>query len=113
MLWGWWVGVTGELVVAGPEPASLVAAALAGLAPDVRDWEPAGALSPGPTPLESYEPIAPGLAAALADGGRALFEIGAGQGAAVAAIFRAAGFGAAEVAADMDGRDRVVTVTRC
>lgn len=109
----WWDGVAGRFDRVVSNPPYIPAGELAGLSPDVRDWEPAGALSPGPTGLESYQCIAAGLDAALAGGGRALFEIGAGQGAAVAAIFRAAGFGAVEVAADMDGRDRVVTVARC
>ena len=61
-------------------------AEVAALAPDVRDWEPRHALTPGPTGLEAYARIAAGLAAVLAPGGRALFEIGAGQGAAVAAL---------------------------
>jgi release factor glutamine methyltransferase len=108
----WWEGVAGRFDLVVSNPPYIPAAELAGLAPDVLDWEPAGALSPGPTGLESYRCIAAGLDAALADGGRALLEIGAGQGAAVAAIFRAAGFGAVEVAADMDGRDRIVTVAR-
>jgi release factor glutamine methyltransferase len=108
----WWEGVAGQFDLVVSNPPYIPAAELAGLAPDVRDWEPAGALSPGPTGLESYRCIAAGLDAGLADGGRALFEIGAGQGAGVAAIFRAAGFGAVEVAADMDGRDRIVTVAR-
>ncbi len=108
----WWEGVAGRFDLVVSNPPYIPAADLAGLAPDVRDWEPAGALSPGPTGLESYQHIAAGLDAALADGGRALLEIGAGQGAAVAAIFRAAGFGAVGFAADMDGRDRVVSVAR-
>jgi release factor glutamine methyltransferase len=108
----WWEGVSGPFDLVVSNPPYIPAADLADLAPDVRDWEPAAALSPGPTGLESYQFIAAGLDAALAEGGRALFEIGAGQGAAVAAIFRAAGFGRVCVAPDLDGRDRVVVVAR-
>ena len=51
-----------------------------------------------------------GSPAVLAPGGRALLEIGAGQGAAVAALLRAAGFARVAVHPDLDGRDRVVEV---
>ena len=91
-------------------PPYIPAAEIAALAPDVRDWEPRHALTAGPTGLESYRRLAAGLAAVLAPGGRALFEIGAGQGAAVAAIVRAAGFARVALHPDLDGRDRVVEV---
>ena len=71
----------------------------------MRDWEPRHALTAGATGLEAYRRIAAGLAAVLAPGGRALFEVGAGQGAAVAALFPGA-----RVHPDLDGRDRVVEV---
>ena len=112
LLADWWDGVAGRFDLVVSNPPYIPAAEIAGLAADVRDWEPVGALTPGPTGLESYRRIAAGLDAALADGGRALFEIGAGQGAAVAAIFRAAGFGAVAFARDLDARDRVVLVAR-
>ena len=89
-------------------PPYIAAAEVAALAPDVRDWEPRHALTPGPTGLEAYGRIAAGLPAVLAPGGRVLLEIGAGQGAAVAALLRGAGFARVAVHADLDGRDRVV-----
>ncbi len=106
----WTDGVAGrfELVVANPP--YIAAAELETLASDVRDWEPRHALTAGPTGLESYARIAPGLSGVLAPGGRALLEIGAGQGAAVAALLTAAGFARVAVHPDLDGRDRVVEV---
>jgi release factor glutamine methyltransferase len=103
----WSDGIDGcfELVISNPP--YIAEAVLAGLAPDVRDWEPRHALTPGPTGLESYARIAAALAGVLAPGGRALLEIGADQGAAVAELLRAAGFAPA-VHRDLDGRDRVV-----
>lgn len=95
-----------ELVVANPP--YIAEAELDELAPDVRDWEPRHALTAGPSGLESYRRLAPAIPAVLAPGGRALVEIGAGQGAAVAALFRAAGFARVAVHPDLDGRDRVV-----
>ena len=44
----------------------------------------------------------------LAPGGRALLEIGAAQGAAVAALLGAPGLARVAVHRDLDGRDRVV-----
>ena len=45
-------------------------------------------------------------------GGRLLVEIGPTQGAAVAALFNAAGLGEVRVLPDMDGRDRVVAAAK-
>ena len=106
----WLEGLAGRYDLVVSNPPYIAQAELARLAPEVRDWEPALALSPGPTGLESYRRIAAGLGAALAPGGRALFEIGADQGGSVAGILRAAGFGAISIRRDLDGRDRVIEV---
>jgi release factor glutamine methyltransferase len=95
-----------ELVVANPP--YVAAAEVETLAPDVRDWEPRHALTAGPTGLEAYVRIAAGLPAVLAPGGRALLEIGAAQGDAVAELLRRAGLSRVAVHPDLDGRDRVV-----
>ena len=97
-----------DLVVCNPP--YVPAGEMAALAPDVRDWEPRHALTSGPTGIESYERIAGGLSAVMAPGGRALFEIGAGQGRAVARVMQKAGFTEVTVHPDLDGRDRVVEV---
>jgi release factor glutamine methyltransferase len=104
----WTEGLTArfELVVANPP--YLAAAEIETLAPDVRDWEPRHALTAGPTGLEAYLRIAAGLPAVLAPGGRALLEVGAGQGGAVAEILRRAGLRLIALHPDLDGRDRVV-----
>ncbi len=106
----WTEGLTGPFDLVVSNPPYIPAGAIAGLAPEVRDWEPRLALTPGPRGLESYERIAAGLGALLAPGGRGLFEIGADQGAAVSALFRAAGFVRVTLHPDLDGRDRVVAV---
>jgi release factor glutamine methyltransferase len=103
--WTEGLGDTFDLVVSNPP--YIPAAEVDRLAPDVRDWEPRHALTAGPTGLESYRRIAAGLARVLAPGGRALLEVGAGQGAAVAALVRDAGF-STRLHPDLDGRDRVV-----
>lgn len=106
----WTEGVEGRFGLVASNPPYIPGAEVAGLAPEVRDWEPRHALTPGPTGLEAYRRIAAGLGRVLAPGGRGLFEVGAGQGAAVAAVFADAGFPAARVHPDLDGRDRVVEV---
>jgi hypothetical protein len=54
---------------------------------------------------------APDRTAAIRRCGRALVEVGAGQGAAVAGLMAEAGFPGARVHPDLDGRDRVVATT--
>ncbi len=82
---------------------------MAGLAPETRDWEPRIALTDEGDGLACYRAIASGAVSHLAPGGRLLVEIGPTQGAAVAALFKAAGLEEIRVRPDMDGRDRVVS----
>ncbi len=105
--WTAGLGERFDLVVSNPP--YIPAADVEGLSPEVRDWEPRHALTAGPTGLEAYGRIAAGLAAVLAPGGRALFEVGVGQGAAVASLLQGAGLGGTVVHRDLDGRDRVVS----
>ncbi len=104
------IGGTFDLIVSNPPYIPL--AELAGLSPEVRLREPAMALSPGPDGLAACRRIAAGLERALAPGGRALVEIGAGQGRAAREVFEAAGAGAVTLHPDLDGRDRVVEIRR-
>jgi release factor glutamine methyltransferase len=76
---------------------------------DVADYEPQSALYAGVDGLEAYRRLAPEIASLLASGGLALFEIGARQGAAVTALFRAAGH-APRLVQDLAGRDRCVAI---
>ena len=66
--------------------------AQAPLAPEVADWEPAGALFAGADGVDDYRRLAPQLPRLLAPGGIACIEIGAGQADAVSALFAAQGF---------------------
>ena len=95
-----------DLIVSNPP--YIAAAEMAGLAPDVRDWEPPGALSPGGDGLAAYRAILPAVPRLLAPGGLVLLEIGPSQAASVTDIARAAGLCRIDVLRDMDGRDRVV-----
>ena len=87
-------------------PPYIAEAEIEGLSPEVREHEPRIALTPGGDGLAPYRRIAPELAAFLRRGGRALFEIGAGQGTAVSLIFGAFGWPAPIVHRDFDGRER-------
>lgn len=97
-----------DLIVSNPP--YIAADEMAALLAEVRNHEPGMALTDGGDGLSAYRAIAAGLRAHLAPGGRALFEIGPTQGAAVAALWLAAGLRVAGILPDLDGRDRVVCV---
>jgi len=81
----------------------------ASLDAEVRDWEPAAALFAGADGLDVVRRLVAGAPRVLAPGGLLALEIGEGQGAAVAALVRAAGaFGEPRVEKDLAGRDRIV-----
>ncbi|MBB4660034.1 release factor glutamine methyltransferase [Parvularcula dongshanensis] len=84
----------------------------ADLPADVRHFEPAGALFAGTDGLDAYRVLASKAPGWLSPGGAAFFEIGAGQGEAVAALMRR-GFGApcdVSVLPDLAGLDRMIAV---
>lgn len=99
-----------DLIVSNPP--YIAADEMPGLAPEVRDWEPHLALTPGGDGLEPYRCIARGAPARLMAGGRLLVEIGPTQGAAVAGMFAAQGLQDIRILPDMDGRDRVVACVK-
>lgn len=104
----WFREVSGRFDLIVSNPPYIAADEMAGLQPEVRDWEPHLALSPGGDGLDAYRAIAAGAAARLMAGGRIVLEIGPTQGQAVSALFMAQGFERLRVLKDLDGRDRVV-----
>jgi len=78
------------------------------LAPEVARHDPRMALFAGADGLDAYRAILPELPRLLAEGGIALFEIGATQADAVSEIARSAGLNVADVARDLAGRDRCI-----
>lgn len=108
----WFSAVPGRYDLILSNPPYIAAEEMAGLAPEVRDWEPHLALTPGGDGLDAYRAIARGAPARLMDGGRLMVEIGPTQGAAVAALFAAQGLGEIRVLPDLDGRDRVVAAVK-
>ncbi|MBV8453114.1 MAG: peptide chain release factor N(5)-glutamine methyltransferase [Deltaproteobacteria bacterium] len=81
---------------------------MAGLAPEIRGYEPHAALAGGHGGLELYRRIAPALTDHLEQNGSAIMEIGADQSAAVTAIMRNAGASSIKVLFDLAGLPRVV-----
>lgn len=83
----------------------------ADLSPDVRVWEPAGALFAGPDGLNDYPILIRQVPKLLAENGVAIFEIGHTQAEAVTAIAAGAGF-TAELRRDLGGRPRALILRR-
>jgi release factor glutamine methyltransferase len=108
----WLAEVDGRFDLIVSNPPYIAEAEMAGLAPEVRDWEPHLALTPGGDGLGAYRAIAAGAGGRLTAGGRIALEIGPTQGEAVSALLKAQGFGAIEVRRDLDGRDRVVVAVK-
>ena len=108
----WFASVTGAFDLIVSNPPYIAADEMATLAPEVREWEPHLALTPGGDGLDAYRTIAAGAIKRLMPGGRLLVEIGPTQGKAVAALFTCAGLEDLRIPPDMDGRDRVVAAVR-
>lgn len=107
----WFSNVTGRFDLMVSNPPYIAADEMPSLAPEVRDWEPHLALTPGGDGLAPYRMIAHKASAHLTGQGRLLVEIGPTQGQAVAALFAAAGLHNIRILPDLDGRDRVVAAT--
>ena len=106
----WWQAVHEQfdLVVSNPP----YVAAGDELPPEVADWEPVGALVPGPTGLEALAVVIAGAPSSLRPGGWLVCEIGETQGEAVRALATDAGLVEVDVLPDLTGRDRVLVARR-
>ena len=107
----WLRGVAERFDIVLCNPPYIDAAEIAELSPEVRLYEPHVALSPGPDGLSVYRRLASEIGFVLTEHGSAHFEVGLGQADAVSNLFDAAGFRTTRHA-DLDGRRRVVSVTR-
>lgn len=95
-----------DLVVANPPYVS--AQEYAVLEPNVREYEPVGALLADERGLAVLRRLCEGAAEVLSPAGALGVEIGAGQGDAVKRLMQDNGFSAARVVPDLAGHDRVV-----
>ena len=104
----WFGAVTGRFDLIVANPPYIAAAEMADLQPEVRLYEPRGALTDEADGLSAYRIICAKAADYLTAGGHLLFEIGPTQGDAVSALMRAADLTDVRVIPDLDGRNRVV-----
>ena len=95
-----------DLVVSNPP--YIPSADIAGLEPEVSRHEPRLALDGGADGLDAYRLLAPEILRVLKPGAPFLVEIGHDQGAAVSALFEAAGADGVHVVQDLRVQDRVV-----
>lgn len=103
-------GLVFDLITANPP--YIPDAEIAGLQPDIRDYEPHLALVGGADGLDLARRIIAAAPARLARGGVLAMEIGAGQAGAVAELFAASGFEAIIRHLDYGGHERVVSAAR-
>lgn len=104
----WFEGVDGLYDLIVSNPPYIARDEMAGLDREVREHDPEMALTPGGDGLDAYRAIAARVGEFLAPGGRLMVEIGPTQGAAVMALFEAAGLENVTVLPDLDNRARVV-----
>ena len=95
-----------DLVVSNPP--YVAEGELAGLAPEVRDWEPRGATVAGKTGLEVIERLAAKTRVALEPGGAVVLEVGAGQAGAAGQLLEEAGITGIGCERDHAGIERIV-----
>lgn len=113
LLEGSWFGpVSGVFDIIASNPPYIPAGDIAGLSPDVRNFDPGLALVGGDDGLDPYRDIARNAARHLAEQGHVLVEIGAGQADEVEAIFAAAGFKAPARHRDLGGHVRCLAFAR-
>ncbi|HTH06037.1 MAG TPA: hypothetical protein VL916_09210, partial [Ilumatobacteraceae bacterium] len=102
-------GARFDVVVSNPP---YVAEGSPDLEESVAAWEPAEALLSGPDGLNAIREIVSGAGEHLQNGGWLVLEIGSDQGAAVRALYEAAGFDEVEIRPDLAGRDRIALARR-
>lgn len=88
----WFAGAQGPFDLVLSNPPYIPQAILPTLAPEVRNFDPEGALVAGPDGLQAYREIARAAGAFLAQGGHVIVEIGEGQAFDIEGIFKAHGF---------------------
>ena len=106
----WAAAIDGRFDVILANPPYIPSAAIAVLATEVACHDPRRALDGGPDGLAAYRDLAPQTVRLLSRGGLAVFELGVGQGQAVAAIMRRAGLTVIEIRRDLAGIERCLVL---
>ena len=104
----WFEDVSGRFDVIVSNPPYISELEMQDLAPEVVNWEPHLALTPGGDGLDAYRVIVARAIEFLSLHGALIVEIGATQGHEVAKLFTDSKFDQVTVLQDLDGRDRVV-----
>ncbi len=104
----WFAHVEGKFDVIVSNPPYIATGIVAGLAPEVRLYDPPLALDGGADGLDAYRAIARNAASFLAPGGIVGVEIGFDQKQSVADLFESHGFLFIECRLDLAGNDRVL-----
>ena len=99
----WGAGVVGPFDIIISNPPYLPSGEIEGLERNVKDYDPMGALTPGPSGLEAYARLARACQRLLAPNGFCVLEIGQGQEGDVARLFEAQGMGLVAQHKDLQG----------
>jgi len=105
------IGVAGPFDLILSNPPYIASGDIASLMPEVRDYDPILALDGGNDGLDFYRAIAADALRLLAPGGRLIVELGAGQEAAVSALFTKAGLAVDQAHKDLAGIPRSLGAT--
>lgn len=108
----WFGDVAGRFDLIVSNPPYIPRGDIAGLAREVRLYDPLRALDGGTDGLDAYRAIAAGASAHLEAGGAVVVEIGEGQRRAVETIFRQSGFAPVDMARDLGGHERALAFRR-
>jgi release factor glutamine methyltransferase len=84
-------GLSGAFDLIVSNPPYIRSADIAGLAAEVRDYDPPAALDGGPDGLDGYRALIPQAAGLLAPGAALVVEAGEGQSAGIEALMKVAG----------------------
>jgi release factor glutamine methyltransferase len=93
-------------------PPYIPTAEIAGLDPEVRDFDPRLALDGGPDGQDFHRLLAAKAADRLAPGGKLMCEFGDGQGPALRELFAFENWIVEQVRADYSGRERILIARR-
>jgi release factor glutamine methyltransferase len=108
----WGDEVTGAFDLIISNPPYIKSCDIAGLEPEVSQYEPLGALDGGDSGLECYEELAPFINSFLSAGGYAILELGMGQDNDVKIILENAGLKFIAFKKDLAGINRCVVVRK-